>query len=78
MQRLKKGCFDKFKVDVLGIYMGGFIAITGIVTVALKYAENGSLKNTIADFGFWILVPVIMISVGIFAVIKFIIEGNKR
>lgn len=73
-----KGCFDKFKVDVLGIYMGGFIAITGIVTVALKYAENGSLKNTIADFGFWILVPVIMISVGIFAVIKFIIEGNKR
>lgn len=73
-----KGCFDKFKVDVLGIYMGGFIAITGIVTVALKYAENGSLKNTIADFGFWILVPIIMIFVGIFAVIKFIIEGNKR
>lgn len=75
-----KGCFDKFKVDVLGIYMGGFIAITGIVTIALKYAENGSLKIPlrISDFGFWILVPIIMISVGVFAVIKFIIDGNKR
>ncbi len=65
-----KGYFDKFKTDVLGIYMGSFIAIVGIGFIGLKFAETYSLSKTLEDFGIWIAVPVLMIVVGILTVLN--------
>ena len=65
-----KGCFDKAKVDVLGLYAGAVIAIIGIGFILLMS------KEPIYSFGLWIIIPILMAVVGIYQVIKCI--RNKK
>ena len=56
-----KGCFDKCKVDVLGLYVGIlFIAIGGGI-IAMIYQQ---------EFGLWIIIPALMSLVGVYQVVK--------
>lgn len=64
------GYFDKFKVDILGLYLGVFFLIVGIGIIGLKYIETYSLINTIKTFGFWILIPIMFGIVGIYQIIR--------
>lgn len=64
------GYFDKFKIDVLGIYTGVLFVAIGIGFIAIKYGETQSLLGTIRAFGLWILIPVMMFAVGVFQIVK--------
>lgn len=59
-----KGCFDKLKIDVLGLYAGAVIAIIGIGFLLLMY------KEPVNSYGLWIIIPILVTVVGIFQVIK--------
>ena len=65
-----KGCFDKVKIDVLGLYAGIVIAVIGIGFILLKFGESYSLVETIRSFGLWIIIPILMTAVGVYQVIK--------
>ena len=71
-----KGCFDKVKIDVLGLYAGIVIAVIGIGFILLKFGESYSLVETIRSFGLWIIIPILMTEVGVYQVIKCI--RNKK
>ena len=71
-----KGCFDKVKIDVLGLYAGIVIAVIGIGFILLKFGESYSLVETIRSFGLWIIIPILMTAVGVYQVIKCI--RNKK
>ena len=65
-----KGCFEKSKVDVLGIYAGAVIAIIGISFIPLM------CKAPMSSVGLWIIIPILMVVAGIYQVIKCI--KNKK
>ena len=71
-----KGCFDKVKIDVLGLYAGIAIAVIGIGFILLKFRESYSLVEIVRSFGLWIIIPILMIAVGVYQVIKCI--RNKK
>lgn len=66
------GTFDKFKVDVLGIYMSAVVAGFGIGVVALKYGEHHSLVEAIEEFGLWGIIPAVMILGGVAGIVSFL------
>ena len=59
-----KGCFDKVKIDVLGLYAGAVIAVIGIGFLLLM------CKEPVSSYGLWIIIPILMAVVGIIQVIK--------
>ena len=59
-----KGCFDKVKMDVLGLYAGAVIALIGIGFLLLMCKEPAN------SYGLWIIIPILMVVVGVFQVIK--------
>ena len=71
-----KGCFDKVKIDVLGLYAGIAIAVIGIGFILLKFRESYSLVEIVRSFGLWIIIPILMTAVGVYQVIKCI--RNKK
>lgn len=73
-----KGCFDRWNIDIIGLYMGSFLAIVGIGSVVLKYTEMNSIEKTLEAFGFWILVPVVMIAGGSAKIVQCIKERHEE
>lgn len=59
-----KGCFDKVKMDVLGLYAGAVIALIGIGFLLLMCKEPAN------SYGLWIIIPILMVVVGVFQVVK--------
>lgn len=59
-----KGCFDKVKMDVLGLYAGAVIALIGIGFLLLMCKEQAN------SYGLWIIIPILMAVVGVFQVVK--------
>ena len=72
-----KGCFDKVKIDVLGLYAGVVIAVIGLGFLLLKHRESYSLIETVKSFGLWIVIPIMMTVVGIFQVVKCLKNRNS-
>ncbi len=64
------GYFDKFKIDVLGIYMGVFLVVIGIGVIAIVFGKTLSLTATIESFGLWIFIPILLMVVGMLQIIK--------
>ena len=62
-----RGCFEHYKVDVLGLYIGILFVVIGIGVIAMIYNQN---------FGLWIVLPVMMIGAGVLQIIKCI--KNKK
>lgn len=65
-----RGCFDKFKIDVIGTYIGVLFVFIGIGTIALKFRESYSITATIRTFGLWIIIPILMTIVGVVQIVK--------
>ena len=63
------GYFDKLKIDVLGMYVGVLFVAIGLGFIAIKY-EN------IQTFGFWILIPILLVAAGVFQIIKCLKNGK--
>lgn len=72
-----KGCFDKVKFDVLGLYAGVVIAVIGLGFLLLKYRESYSLIEMVKSFGLWIVIPIMMTVVGIFQIVKCLKNKNS-
>ena len=64
------GYFDKYKIDVLGLYIGILFMIIGIGIPAIKYRETLSILETIQVFGFWILIPIMLVVAGVLQIVK--------
>lgn len=62
-----KGCFERCKVDVLGLYIGILFVVIGVGIIVMIYNQS---------FGVWIVIPVLMIGTGIIQIIKCI--SNKK
>lgn len=73
-----KGYFDKLRIDVLGVYIGILFVIIGIGFVALKYGETYSVLETIQAFGFWILIPIMMIVAGVYQTVKSLKDNHRK
>ena len=65
-----KGVFDKIKIDVIGTYIGVIFTIIGIGIILLQNGMTSSFIETVKTMGFWILIPIMFIIVGIFQTIK--------
>lgn len=65
-----KGCFDKLKIDVFGMYIGILVVAIGVGFIAIEYGETHSLAKTVQSFGFWIIIPIIMTVAGVFQIVK--------
>lgn len=64
------GRFDKFKVDMLGLYVGVLFIAIGIGIPAFKYTDTLSLAETVKSFGFWLIIPIILVVAGMLQIIK--------
>ena len=64
-----KGCFDKCKIDVLGLYVGIFFVAIGSGIIAIIYQQQ---------FGLWIIIPVLMIVAGAIQIVKCIKNKNSE
>lgn len=73
-----KGVFDKVKIDVIGTYVGIVFFIVGLGIIFFQSSTTGSLLETIKSFSFWILIPIMFISVGIFQTIKCLFFKQKK
>ncbi len=62
-----KGCFERCKVDVLGVYIGILFVVIGVGIIAMIYQQK---------FGLWIAIPVLMIGAGVVQIIKCIRKEN--
>ena len=72
------GYFDKFKIDILGAYIGVLFFIIGIGIILFQTGTTTSLIETIKSFGLWILIPTIFVVVGIYQFIKSLLHKNKK
>lgn len=64
------GYLDKFKIDIVGTYIGTIFFIIGIGIFLYQNGTTGSLIETISSFGFWIFIPLMFIIIGIFQIIS--------
>lgn len=65
-----RGYFDKFKIDIIGTYIGAIFVIIGIGIILFQNGTTMSFIETIKLFGLWILIPLMFIVVGIIRIIK--------
>lgn len=78
------GVFDKVKVDIIGIYVGAVFLIIGIGIILFQIGLVSSFIEMIKAMGFWILIPLLFIVVGMFQIIKCLflakrnINGNNK
>lgn len=73
------GYFDKFKIDVVGAYIGLLFLGIGIGIILLQNGTTTSLIETIKSFGLWIFIPLMFIVVGIIQLVRCIfIKTNKK
>lgn len=56
-----KGCFDKCKIDILGLYAGVFFVIFGGGFVAMSIQQK---------IGIWTIIPVLMTLAGVVQIVK--------
>lgn len=71
------GYFDKFKIDILGAYIGLLFFIIGIGIILFQTGTTTSLIETIKSFGLWIFIPVMFMIVGIYQFIKSLLKKIK-
>ena len=72
------GYFDKFKIDIIGTYIGAVCLIIGIGIILFQNGTTMSLIETIKSFGLWILIPFMFIVVGIIQLVKCLFLKNNK
>lgn len=64
------GYFDKFKIDVLGTYVGLLFVIIGIGIISFQTGTTTSLIETVKSFGLLMIIPIMMIILGLIQTVK--------
>ena len=64
-----RGHFDKYKIDFLGLYVGILFVVIGIGIPIVKCGVQ-HLSETIREFGFWILIPIMLVVAGVLQIVK--------
>ncbi len=59
-----RGAFDRFKIDVIGTYLGLAFLIIGIGIILVQYGTASSFIETIKSLGFWIIIPLLFVIIG--------------
>ena len=72
------GHFDRFKIDVIGTYIGAELVIVGIGILLFQNGTTMSLVETVKSFGVWILIPLMFIAVGILLLVKGLVLKKRR
>lgn len=72
------GCFDKFKIDIIGAYIGCVFFTIGIGIILFQNGTTTSFIETIKSFGLWILIPIMLVIVGIHQFVKSLLHTNKK
>ena len=72
------GYLDKFKIDILGAYIGLLFFIIGIGIILFQTGTTTSLIETIKSFGLRIFIPIMFVIVGIYQFIKSLLKKNKK
>ena len=67
------GYFDKFKIDILGTYIGLLFLMIGIGIILWQNGTTMSLIETIKSFRLWVFIPLMFIFVGVFQLIRCLI-----
>lgn len=65
-----KGAFSKTKIDIIGLYLGFVFLIVGIGIILSQVGGALSILDIIKHMGFWLVIPILFIMVGIFQIIK--------
>ncbi len=65
-----KGCFDNFKIDVLGLYFGIVFVIIGIGFFVMGYHSQNDIPKAV------LVIPVLMAGVGVLQVVKCLKNRN--
>lgn len=73
-----KGYFNHIKIDIISTYMAFVILLVGIGTIFIHTGTTLSLVKTIESMGLWILIPIMMISVGSYLLIKNIFFNKQN
>jgi len=68
------GYFDKFKIDILGTYIGILFFIIGVGIILFQTGTTTSLIETIKSFGVLIIIPIMFLVVGIVQVVKCLLK----
>ena len=64
------GYFNKFKIDIIGTYIGVVFLTIRIGSIWLQYGTKGALIESMKSLGFWLLIPIVFIVTGIFQIVK--------
>lgn len=72
------GYFDRFKIDVIGTYIGAELVIVGIGILLFQNGTTISLLETVKSFGVWILIPLMFIAVGILLLVRSLFSKKRR
>lgn len=73
-----KGFLDKFKIDIIRLYIGLLFFMIGIGIILLQNGMTMSLLETIKSLKLWILIPIMFIVVGISQIIICINDRLKH
>ena len=68
------GYFDKFKIDILGTYIGILFFIIGAGIILFQTGTTTSLIEAIKSFGVLIIIPIMFLVVGIVQVVKCLLK----
>ena len=67
-----RGCFKNFRINILGVVMSLLIIVIGygaLYMITGQYSITGIFEFFLSSFSFFLLIPVFMIVVGIYALI---------
>lgn len=73
-----KGIFDKVKIDVVGTYIGFVMLIVGVGIILFQTGTTLFFIEIIKNMGFWFLIPVLFIGIGIFQIVKCLYIKNRN
>lgn len=65
-----KGVFDRFKIDVMGLYFGIVFFLIGIGILFFQGGLSSSFLESLKALGLWVIIPILFIVVGLFQTIK--------
>lgn len=72
------GLFSKTKIDIMGTYIGFVFFIVGVGIVISQNGTTNSLIESLKSFGVLVLVPIIFIVIGIYQMIRSILNKKRK
>ncbi len=73
-----KGCFDRFRISVIGVYIGVVLTFAGAGSILLRRGETGSWPACFQSLGLWVLIPLLMIAVGLFQTVRCLLPARSK